>query len=343
MNLRRALWGPIRRHPEIRIRVTLCAALIAFVLSAAAFVVLLVPRPVGAVLLGLGVPALTALTAFGAWLAVGRTLRPVNRMRRELDEITATDLERRVPVPPRHDEVALLAESVNATLDRLERAVARQRAFVLDASHELRTPLTGLRMQLELALADPRDPEIPDTLRAALACADRLGAVVDDLQAVARVEFGGRFPREPVDLAAVADQEVLRRPHRVRVNVRAEQPVIVDGGRAELARLLANLIAHADRRAAAAVTVLVFPEPAGTAAVHVLDDGPSIAPHDRERLFDRFTRLDRDRHRDAGGTGLGLAVARDIAEAHGGALVLTERPDRADGACFVLRLPLAGA
>ncbi|WP_051712143.1 sensor histidine kinase [Spirillospora albida] len=342
MNLRRALWGPIRRHPEIRVRVTLCAALVAFVLSAAAFIVLLVPRPVAAVLIGLGVPALTALTAFGAWLAVGRTLRPVNRMRLELNEITATDLGRRVPVPPRHDEVALLAESVNATLDRLERAVARQRAFVLDASHELRTPLTGLRMQLELALADPRDPEVPETLQAALASADRLAAVVGDLQAVARVEFGGRFPRDPVDLAALADQEVLRTRHRTRVTVRAEQPVVVAGGRAELARLLANLIGHADRRAATAVTVLVSPEAPGTAAVHVLDDGPPVAPHDRERLFERFTRLDRDRHRDAGGTGLGLAVARDIAEAHGGALLLADRPDGSDGACFVLRLPLAG-
>ncbi|MFD0901612.1 sensor histidine kinase [Actinomadura sediminis] len=298
----------------------------------------LVPHPPLAVLAGLGVPFLAALAGYGTWVAVGRTLRPVDAIRRELDEITMTDLERRVPVPGRRDEVALLAESVNATLDRLEKAVARQRAFVSDVSHELRSPLTGLRMELELALADPDATDLTATLRALLANTDRVAAVADDLLALARLEANGTFQRESVDLAELTDQEVLRRPRRSRVTVFSEGPVAVHGGRAELARALTNLLDNADRHAAGEVTVVVRSE-AETAVLEVIDDGAGIAPQDRERVFERFTRLAEGRHRDAGGTGLGLAISRDIAEAHGGSLVLTDRTDGLTGARFVLRLP----
>ncbi|MEV5824515.1 HAMP domain-containing sensor histidine kinase [Spirillospora sp. NPDC052242] len=298
----------------------------------------LLPRPVAAVLAILGVPFLAALAGYGTWVAVGRTLRPVDAIRRELDEITMTDLERRVPVPGKRDEVALLAESVNATLDRLEKAVARQRAFVSDVSHELRSPLTGLRMELELAMSDPEATDLTETLRALLANTDRVAAVADDLLALARLEANGSFQREQVDLAELADQEVLRRPRRSRVTVFSEGPVTVHGGRAELARALTNLLDNADRHATGEVTVVVRSE-AETAVVEVIDDGPGIAPQDRERVFERFTRLAEGRHRDAGGTGLGLAISRDIAEAHGGTLVLTDRTDGRDGARFVLRLP----
>ncbi|GGV14748.1 two-component sensor histidine kinase [Actinomadura cremea] len=299
----------------------------------------LMPRPLPAALMGLGVPFLTALAGYGTWVAVGRTLRPVDAIRRELDEITATDLERRVPMPDKRDEVALLAESVNATLDRLEKAVARQRAFVSDVSHELRSPLTGLRMELELALSDPEGTDLTETLRALLANTDRVAAVADDLLALARLEADGDFQRDPVDLAELTDQEVLRRPRHSRVTVFSEGPVSVHGGRGELARLLSNLLDNADRHAFGEVTVVVRGEP-GAAVLEVIDDGPGVALEDRERVFERFTRLAEGRHRDAGGTGLGLAISRDIAEAHGGTLVLTDRTDGREGARFVLRLPL---
>ncbi|MBE1534093.1 sensor histidine kinase [Actinomadura algeriensis] len=298
----------------------------------------LVPRPLAATLLGLGVPFLAALAGYGTWVAAGRTLRPVDAIRRELDEITATDLQRRVPVPGKRDEVALLAESVNATLDRLEKAVARQRGFVSDVSHELRSPLTGLRMELELALADPEGTDLTRTLRALLANTDRVAAVADDLLALARLEADGDFQREPMDLAELTDQEVLRRPRVHRVTVFAEGPVSVHGGRGELERVLTNLLDNADRHAAGEVTVVVRGE-ADAAVLEVVDDGPGIAPQDRERVFERFTRLADGRHRDAGGTGLGLSISRDIAEAHGGTLMLTDRTDGRAGARFVLRLP----
>ncbi|WP_245667456.1 sensor histidine kinase [Actinomadura macra] len=301
----------------------------------------LLPRPLLAGLLALGIPLITGLAGWGTWLSAGRTLRPVDAIRRELDEITATDLERRVPVPSRRDEVALLARSVNATLDRLEKAVARQRAFVSDVSHELRSPLTGLRMELELALADPDATDLPETLRAVLDNTDRLTAVVDDLLALARLEADQDFAREVVDLTELVDQEVLRRPRRSQVTVLSEGPVRVNGGRSELARLLTNLLDNADRHAAGAVTVIVGTALPATALVEVIDDGIGIAPEDRERVFERFTRLAEGQHRDAGGTGLGLAISRDIAEAHGGKLALTDRADGYPGARFVLRLPSA--
>ncbi len=299
----------------------------------------LVPRPFPAALMALGIPLITGLVGFGTWMSASRTLRPVEEIRRELDEITATDLERRVPVPPRRDEVALLAQSVNATLDRLEQAVARQRAFVSDVSHELRSPLAGLRMELELALAHPDDMDVHETLGAILNNTDRLGAVVDDLLALARLEADKDFQREAVDLTELADQEVLRRPRRAQVTVLSEGEVRVTGGRSELARLLTNLIDNADRHAVSAVTVIIGTRPPSAAVVEVIDDGQGIAPADRERIFERFTRLAEGRHRDAGGTGLGLAISRDIAQAHGGTLSLHDRTDDVRGARFVLRLP----
>ncbi|GAA1838763.1 sensor histidine kinase [Actinomadura bangladeshensis] len=299
----------------------------------------LMPRPATAALLALMIPFITGLVGYGTWLSAGRTLRPVDEIRRELDEITATDLERRVPVPGRQDEVGLLAASVNATLDRLEQAVARQRAFVSDVSHELRSPLTALRMEVELALAAPEDSDVPETLRALLLNTERLSAVVDDLLALARLEADRSFEREPVDLTELTDAEVLRRPRRSQVTVLAEGSVTVHGGRSELARLLTNLLDNADRHATAEVTMILRAEPPATAVVEVIDDGPGIAPEDRERVFERFTRLAEGRHRDAGGTGLGLAISRDIAQAHGGTLVLTDRVDGRPGARFVLRLP----
>ncbi|MEU5880213.1 ATP-binding protein [Spirillospora sp. NPDC047279] len=286
----------------------------------------------------LGIPAIAGLVGYGTWRSTTRTLRPVHEITRELDEITATDLQRRVPVPAREDEIARLARSVNATLDRLEGSVARQRAFVSDLSHELRSPLTGLRMELELALSDPDAGDVRETLEAVIKNSERLEAVVDDLQALARLDSQNGFPRRSVNLHELADQEILRRPRRTRVTVLGDGEVTVQGGRQELARLITNLIDNADRHARSTLTVVVRNVP-GAAVVEVIDDGAGIAPGDRERVFDRFTRLAEGVHRDAGGTGLGLAIARDIAVAHGGTLVLTDRDDGAEGARFLLRLP----
>ncbi|MFC6878219.1 MULTISPECIES: sensor histidine kinase [Actinomadura] len=297
-----------------------------------------VPRPLLGAALGLMVPGIAWAVGYGTWRSAGRTLRPVEAIRAELDEITATDLERRVPSPPRRDEIARLAESVNATLDRLEHAVARLRGFVSDVSHELRSPLTGLRTELELALSDPDAPDLRETLDAVLRNAERLQSVLDDVLALARLESQQEAANEPVELGELADQEVLRRPRRTRVHVESDEPVVVRGGRAELGRLLSNLIDNADGHAESTVVVTVRAD-GDEAVMEVYDDGPGMPREDRERLFERFSRLSAGRHRDAGGTWLGLSISRDIAAAHGGSLDVTDRPDGEPGIRFLLRLP----
>ncbi|RMI41296.1 sensor histidine kinase [Actinomadura harenae] len=299
------------------------------------------PKPGVAALSALVIPAAAGIVGLGAWRAAGRALRPVDVIRRDLDDITATDLERRVPEPVRKDEIHALARSINQTLDRLEEAVARQRAFISDLSHELRSPLTGLRTELELARSDPHASDMNETTEAMLRNADRLEQVVNDLLALARLESGGGLQKESLDLHEIADQEVLRRPRRTRVSVVGDSPVTVRGGRLELARVLTNLIDNADRHAATGVTVKVG-EQGDDAVVEVVDDGGGILPEDRERVFDRFTRLAEARHKDAGGTGLGLAISRDIVRAHGGTLAIADRDDGVEGARFVLRLPKSG-
>jgi signal transduction histidine kinase len=350
LRTRRASWARhgILLDPALRVRLTAWAVLAATLVALAIFLSLLaVPDTRVVLLVGLALAVVVVLVGYGTWHGVGRALRPVNEIRAELDEITATDLERRVPVPGHNDEIARLAESVNATLDRLEGSVARLRGFVSDVSHELRSPLTGLRMELELALSDPAESYPRSTLESLLESAGRLQGVLDDLLALARLEYGPQILRDRVELQELADQSVLARPRRARFTVEGGEPVVVRGGRAELGRLLVNLLDNADRHAAAAVTVTVCTEAgpgAGrTAVVEVYDDGRRIAPEERERVFERFTRLAEGRHADAGGTGLSLSISRDIAVAHGGSLIITDRADGLTGARFILRLPVAEA
>ncbi|MGK5552348.1 sensor histidine kinase [Actinomadura kijaniata] len=282
---------------------------------------------------------LMALVAWGIWRTVGRTLAPVARIEAEMADITASDLARRVPVPDTGDEIERLARTINATLDRLERSVDQQRGFVADASHELRTPITGLRTRLELALDDPEDGDLLETVRHALSDTDRLHRVVEDLLALARLDSGVEPGRVPLDLAELVEGELARRAPRVPVRTDLEPGVRVVGNRLQLARALVNLLTNADRHAGAKVEVTVRADRvAGEAVLEVRDDGPGIPDGDRERIFERFTRLDAARSRDAGGSGLGLPIAREIVARHGGLLYVAagDQP----GARFVLRLPL---
>jgi signal transduction histidine kinase len=282
--------------------------------------------------------ALIATTVVG-WivsLSVRRALRPVRVMSGELAEITGGEPDRRVSVPGPNDEVSDLAESVNVTLDRLADVLARQRAFVADVSHELRSPLTGLRAQLEVALEHPEDEDWPAVARAALGDADRLQGIVSDLLILAKLGAGVHVERERVDLGELARAEASRRARRVPVEVDAAAGVTVRATPHHLARVLTNLLDNAERHATSRVWMTVAAD-GPEAVLEVRDDGSGIAPEDRERIFWRFQRLREGRARDAGGTGLGLTISRDIARAHGGTLVAADS-DR--GARFILRLPL---
>ncbi|MEU4833741.1 HAMP domain-containing sensor histidine kinase [Streptosporangium sp. NPDC023615] len=298
----------------------------------------------------LGASLLTVLmSGLSAYRTVGAALEPVRAIRRELAEITATDIGRRVPVPAARDEIRRLAETINQTLDRLETAAERQRRFTSDASHDLRSPLTAMRAQVEEALHYPDDVDWKAKAHAMLCSLDRLQAIVSDLLTLAKLDSGVPAHYERIDLGTLAGEELDRRKQRVRIDRDLKPGVTVLGDRLRLARLLTNLVDNAERHAASRVSVSVSRgrddddggdggDGEGTAVLEVLDDGAGIAPDQRELVFQRFTRLDASRNRDAGGTGLGLPIARDIALAHGGTLRLE---DSALGARFVLRLPLS--
>jgi len=281
------------------------------------------------------VPVTTAVLAVLVWVLAGRVLRPVERIRAEVDRISAGRLDRRVPEPAGAGEIARLAHTMNAMLGRLAGAAERQRRFVADAAHELRTPLARIRTQLEVDRAHPGTADPAATGTAVLAETERLQRLVDDLLLLARsdAEVGGLRDAGPVDLDDVVGEQVRGRP---LVDGRAVVPVQVVGDRAQLARAVANLLDNAVRHARERVTVSLA-EADGVAVLTVADDGPGIPAAARESVFERFTRLDDARSSDEGGAGLGLAIARDIAVRHGGSLELAG--DREPGARFVLTLP----
>ncbi|MET0496089.1 MAG: HAMP domain-containing sensor histidine kinase [Actinoplanes sp.] len=286
--------------------------------------------------LGRGLPLAVLFVAAVAWWAAGRALRPVERMRAELARITAADMSNRVRQPNTGDEIARLAATMNETLDRLADAAERQRRFVADAAHELRSPLAGLRNTVEVTAAHGGVVDL-GMLGTGI---ERLQRLTEDLLLLARLERTAPARGKPVDVAAIADELVGERRYRVppdeRFTVVAPEPALVTGREEELARLLSNLLSNAARYASDRITVTVTrPEP-GLVRVEVRDDGPGIPQADRERIFERFARVDEARDRGHGGAGLGLAIARDIAVRHGGTLYAG---DCDDGARFIAELP----
>ena len=274
------------------------------------------------------------------WYLVGSALRPVEGMRRAAAEITGSQSEERLPLPPTEDELRRLAETLNDMLDRLAGSSRRQRAFVSDAAHELRSPLTSIKTQLEVTRTHPHTAAWEDTADDVMSEVDRLSRLVDDLLMLAQHDEADqtRRRRAPVDLAELADAVVLRRPGLVQRSGAAK--VVVDGDADGLTRVVDNLVANACRHTRHAVDVDVHVE--GSSAVLVVtDDGPGIPPEDQARVFERFTRLDEARSRDSGGSGLGLPIVLEIVTAHGGTVALE---DAGPGLRAVVRLPAsAGA
>ncbi|WP_043254632.1 sensor histidine kinase [Streptomyces sp. Tu6071] len=284
----------------------------------------------------IGLPVLLAVVAAVTWAVTRRALRPVEGIRAELDAITGSrDLARRVPEPATHDEIAALARTTNATLAALQDAVDKQRRFVADASHELRSPIASLRTQLEVGAEHPEfldlDGAVEDTVR--------LQHLAADLLLLARLDAGERPPDRPVRLADLVAREAAEHGLRARIEPERADGYEVRGSAPQLGRILGNLLDNARRHARSEVTLALRQEGAD-AVVTVSDDGPGVPPAERDRVFERFVRLDDARTRDEGGAGLGLAIARDAAHRHGGSLVAGERPG--GGAEFVLRVPLAG-
>lgn len=265
------------------------------------------------------VPGLVLLVAGLAWLVVGRALRPVHAVTAQLASIGGESLHERVPVPASDDEVNELATTMNSMLDRLESATATNRQLVSDASHELRTPIAVMRTELEVAQRDPAT-DWQTVSGGLLDEVDRLQGLVDDLLLLARTGERGLSPTA-VDVVDVVG-EVAARRRRVPVTVAVDgPPVSVDADRAALHRALDHLVTNAARHAATAVAITV-----DASVIHVDDDGAGIPADQREHVVERFVRLDEARARDAGGSGLGLAVAADVARSQGGALTIGDGP-----------------
>ena len=291
--------------------------------------------------LAIAVPALALVVAIISWLLVGRALRPVDKIRAEVDTIAADDLHRRVSAGGSNDELGRLASTMNLMLERIEGGQQRQQQFVADASHELRSPLTRMRGHLEVDLRTDASPEqLQDTHQRVLQDIDHLQHLVTDLLELARHDEHQRPARQdPVDLDdLVLDQTRHLRDHeRITLDLSGVFPVQVTGDSRQLARALRNLIDNAERHTDGTISIDVH-ETEGVARVCVTDDGRGIPQSDRDRIFERFVRADQARTsgNDAS-TGLGLAIAKAIIERHRGTIALdAEHPG---GARFVITVP----
>ncbi|MGW4481951.1 ATP-binding protein [Rhodococcus triatomae] len=273
------------------------------------------------------VPVIVLGTALLSYYFIGRTLKPVSDIRRQVDEISGGDLNQRVPVPDTGDEIATLASTMNAMLDRIDSARAQQMRFVNDASHELNSPLTTLVGLLDLSRSTgrPIDPETVGTVM--LPEALRLQRMVSDLLFLARADESGVPLRlTEVDLDETVAAEVTRLEalggRAVTARIVAAR---VHGDGEKLARALRNITDNAVRHADGSIDVTMTVHD-GRVRVMVSDDGPGIAEAERERVLERFVRLDTARERASGGSGLGLAIVDEIVRGHGGHVIVSASP-----------------
>ncbi len=288
---------------------------------------LLLTIPIGSIVLA----AVFALVA-------GTGLRPVRRMTVEAASIEIGDLDRRLADPGTGDELDELAATLNGMLDRVRQGVATERRFVADAAHELRSPIAASTALLEVALSTS---DLDWRLAAASVLDEqrRLAALVDDLVLLARLDDAGRATE--TNEAVMVDDIVVTetsRPFTAAIEVVHIEPVAVNADRRSLERVVRNLLSNADRHAASRIEVQLETH-RGSAVLHVDDDGPGIPVEERERIFERFARLDDARGRDAGGSGIGLAIVKQVAEFHGGTVIATDSP--LGGARLTVTLPLS--
>ena len=294
-------------------------------------------RTVGLLLLA-AAPLLVALVGVAVWVLVGRSLKTVERIRRQVAEIDGRRLSGRVEVPPTGDEIAALTVTMNQMLDKLEHSDSTHRAFFSDASHELRSPLSTLVTTAEVASLDATGKTWLDMQQTVLSESSRMQSLVEDLLTLAKVDAHQlQLDIQEVDLEDVLDSEITRLRTVSRLQITAElEPARVRGDERRLTQVFRNLLDNAARYARSAIIVRLERRP-GDVVVSVDNDGEIISASDRNRVFERFARLDSSRSSDGGGSGLGLAISREIMLAHGGTVVATE----SDGWCrFEVFLPV---
>jgi heavy metal sensor kinase len=293
-------------------------------------------------------PATIAAAFVGGSLLARRLLAPVGSMARAADQITEERLSERLPVEDSADEFGQLANAFNRAFARIEGAFAKTRRFTSDASHELRTPLTALRIVGEGALRARLGAEgCRDAIASMLEECDRLTRLVDGLLLLSREDadaYRARFAR--FDLADLAQEvvgvlRVLAEERGQRIEADLPPGILVHGERTSLRQAVFNLVDNAIKYTPRGGTIRVGIRWSGDhgASIEVSDSGPGIAPEHRERIFERFYRVDEDRNRATGGSGLGLSIARWAAELHGGRIDLATEEGK--GSTFALRIPQA--
>lgn len=291
------------------------------------------------VVLAVGLPFVAVVAGAVTLALAGRSLRPVEAIRREVSVITAQHLDRRVPVPDAEDEVSRLAETMNDMLARVEVAHHAQRRFVTDAGHELRSPLTTVKARLQLVGDAPTPADWPETHLVLTSEVDRIERIVANLLLLARADASGlMLQAEVVDLDDLVEEERLRLRAATGLTVSGQvRAVRCVGDRHQLAQVLRNLTDNALSHARSRIELTLAAED-GQAIIEVADDGPGIPVEDRTRVFGRFVRLDPARARSAGGTGLGLAIVTEVVRAHEGTVTAGVGLD--GGARFVVRIPV---
>jgi signal transduction histidine kinase len=289
--------------------------------------------------LAVTIPLLLLVVALVTWRVVGRSLAPVEGIRREVEAISSSELHRRVPDPPGADEISRLASTMNSMLQRLEEGHLRERRLVSDASHELRSPITSIRQHAEVALSHPETTTTPELATVALEESARLQRIVEDLLLLSSLDEGSLHLRmAPVDLDDIVLEESkrLRATTGLQIGTDAVSAGRVSGDRPKLERLVRNLTDNAARHARGLVVLSLRSTDDGVVFA-VEDDGTGVPTEDRIRILERFVRLDEARDRDSGGSGLGLAIVQELAGAHQATLVVTEAA--VGGARFEVRFP----
>ena len=285
-----------------------------------------------------GLPLVLLLVGGTTWVVASRALAPVERIRREVEQITGDRLDRRVPEPPSRDEIHRMAQTMNLMLERLEDSRDRQQQFVADASHELRSPLASIRQTAEVAHAHPGALPEGELAETVLEESARMQRLVEQLLVLTRVDEGVvTRTHHDVDLDDLALAEARR---VVRSGLDVDTSGVgagrLTGDQTSLAQVVRNLVDNAARHAEESIAVAVRTVGDGVELV-VEDDGPGIPEEERRRVFERFVRLDEARARDAGGSGLGLAIVQEIVAAHGGTVAVSS--SGLGGARLVVRLP----
>lgn len=290
-------------------------------------------------LLFVALPVIDLIVYGLMFVVVGRALRPVERMRREVDEVTGTSLDRRIADPGTNDEIGRLATTMNRMLGRLDESQKAQRRFISDASHELKSPLASLRQYAEVARDYPDRLSEAELAEAVLDEGGRLERLVRNLLLLARVDeqsLGLATGVVDLDDLLLAEGTRLRGTTELSVDTSAVAAARVPGDAGLIGQVVRNLADNAARHATSTVRLSV--SESERAIIIVEDDGEGIPVGERDRVFERFVRLDEARGRDAGGTGLGLAIVRELVAAHGGVVSVDSSP--LGGARFTVSLPL---